>query len=132
MKNNLLVYYREEMADWRKTLAFSLGEINRLESELHEILSRDSIPDLAYKAESLMRRLATSQNELLILLEQLKLQEQDYNEAAGIENLVDMSRLKEGQRKIRNSMRLLEQNFINIKYDSQDFISERPIPEKEI
>lgn len=120
------------MADWRKTLAFSLGEINRLESELHEILSRDSIPDLAYKAESLMRRLATSQNELLILLEQLKLQEQDYNEAAGIENLVDMSRLKEGQRKIRNSMRLLEQNFINIKYDSQDFISERPIPEKEI
>ena len=132
MKNNLLIYYREEMADWRKTLAFSLGEINRLESDLHEILARDSIPDLAYKAENLMKGLATSQNELLALLEQLKLQELEYNKAAEIENLVDMNRLKERQRKIRIRMRLLEQNFVNIKYDSQDFISERPIPAKEI
>lgn len=120
------------MADWRKTLAFSLGEINRLESDLHEILTRDSIPDLAYKAEGLMRRLATSQNELLILLEQLKLQEQEYNKALGVESLVDMTGLKERQRKIRNRMRLLEQHFINIKYDSQDFISERQITAKEI
>jgi hypothetical protein len=132
MKSNLLVYYKEEMADWRKTLAFSLGEINRLDSDLHEILSRDSIPGLAYKAERLMERLATSQNELLILLEQLKVQEQEYNKVLGVESLVDMTGLKERQRKIRNRMRLLEQNFINIKYDSQDFISERQIPAKEI
>jgi hypothetical protein len=79
-----------------------------------------------------MERLATSQNELLILLEQLKVQEQEYNKVLGVESLVDMTGLKERQRKIRNRMRLLEQNFINIKYDSQDFISERQIPAKEI
>jgi hypothetical protein len=117
-------YYLDELIDWNESINFYIDEIAVFEQKLVAIISRNTIADIGKKVEVELAKFTT----LLKKFNRLQIDIQKQNTLLQTDtNLVDNSLISNETEKIeddlRNNMKVLEKEYIDVKFDCYNFIS---------
>ena len=124
MPATITTYYIDELEDWSHSIDFCNQEIGELTERLTEVISRNSIPDIANKVEVQQAALDKIANTFHKL--QLQLQEQETALKPG--NTLKADKLikdvtVQNQDVLRRDMQAAEKDFIDVKYNCHYFLS---------
>jgi hypothetical protein len=117
-------YYLDELIDWNESINFYIDEIAVFEQKLVAIISRNTITDIGKKVEVELAKFTT----LLKKFNRLQTDIQKQNTLLQTDtDLVDNSLISNETEKIeddlRNNMKVLEKEYIDVKFDCYNFIS---------
>jgi hypothetical protein len=117
-------YYLDELIDWNDSINFYIGEIAVFEQKLVEIIRRNTITDIAKKVEVELAKFIA----LLEKFNRLQINIQKQNAALQtdeelIENLSISIETEKLENELRNKMKALEKEYIDVKFDCYNFLS---------
>jgi len=126
MENYTVDYYRNELADWKRTAAYYDSESISLGERLAAVIRRNNIPGIAYKVEEQQGKIDAASERFLNLEEQVSNQEKmlvknslvtEHNAALSVD-------VEKKQNELRKAMQLAEKAFLETKYACLDFLSQ--------
>jgi len=125
MAATIAEYFTDELARWKKAVAFYVREMHLLTVRLGEVIQRNSIPGIAAKVEK-------QQDKLNAVFKKFtRLQTKFRRQAASLKTdstLIDDSLVKaeteNQQKELREAMTFAEKEWIDAKNDCHNFLSE--------
>jgi hypothetical protein len=118
-------YYTDEIADWSSSINFYDAEISGLEKKLGEVIRQDGIVDLAGKVEAQQKLLDIAADKFYKLQTEFEQQESALKTD---EIFTDDSQFavetEIKQDKLRVKMREAVKEYIDVKFDCYNFLSE--------
>jgi hypothetical protein len=125
MVTSIAEYYMEELEDWKNIIALHLHEIDELEEWLNIILQYDTVPMFEAKGEHYLNQFHLFKQNWLKLRKTIEtLEARLLTDERPIENKLVSDELKAEQKELRNKMRNIEKDYIDTKYDCDDFVAE--------
>lgn len=125
MATSIAKLFIDELSGWNDTLDYYFEEIEEFEKKLSELISRNTIPRLAENAELFLNRfLSQRQNFFLVSSQILKMQAKLLKDTTPVDNEFVTDQIKIEQTSLREKMKKTEQEYINLKFDCQNFFSE--------
>ncbi|MVT44563.1 hypothetical protein GO495_28470 [Chitinophaga oryziterrae] len=118
-------YFIDELTDWERTIAFYAGEIDLLTSRLHEVIRRNSIPNIAQQVEiqqSGLDRVSEKFSHLQVLLTEQKTSLK--TDSILIDDSVINDKIETKQQDLRQGMLKAEKECIEARSNCQYFLSE--------
>lgn len=125
MTNSIAGYYINELDGWKEILDFNMERIDELYEEVREMLSSNTIINLAKKVEYHLNQLHASKENLAKL--HFKLNEYErkfYPEQRAITNDSITKEMKAYQQQLRREMHQLEKEYVDVKYDCDRFLAD--------
>jgi hypothetical protein len=116
--------YLDELIDWNDSINFYIGEIAIFEQKLVEIIRRNTITDIAKKVEVELEKFIALLEKFNRL--QIHIQKQTADLKANdnlIENAFISSETEKLENDLRDKMKILEKEYINVKFDCYNFLS---------
>jgi hypothetical protein len=116
--------YLDELIDWNDSINFYIGEIAVFEQKLVEIIRRNTITDIAKKVEVELAKFIALLEKLNRL--QVNIQKQTADLKANdnlIENAFISYETEKLENDLRDKMKTLEKEYIDVKFDCYNFLS---------
>lgn len=125
MANNIAAYYMDELMDWNHLITFFGQEMNEMTSKLSEVIQLNTIPDIADKVELEQAKINAVFEKFIRLQKQIAEQVKAFrtdgtlksNEAIGNDT-------ERWQHNFRNRMQEMEKEYVDIKYNCYNFLSD--------
>lgn len=125
MATSIAKLFIDELSGWNDTIDYYFEEIEEFEKKLSDLISRNTIPRLAENAELYLNRfLSQRQDFFLLTSEILKMQARLMKDTTPVDNEFITDQMKKEQTFLRERMKKTEQEYINLKFDCQNFFSE--------
>ena len=125
MPNTIAEYYIDELLEWNKTINFYNGEVEEFTQKLGDIIRRNSIPGIAARVEAhqtLLNRLSEKFYKLQMLMkEQEAVLKTD---STLIDDTLINTETEKRQNELRRKMQAAEKEYIDVKFDCYNFLSE--------
>lgn len=125
MATSIAEYYSDELVDWNRQIAFYDQEMHEFELKLAEVIGRNSIPHIAAKVEVQQQKLDAVAGKFESLRVDIQQQQASLKTDS---TLIDDSLIRTGmekqQNELRRSMQQAEKEYIDVKYDCYNFLSE--------
>jgi hypothetical protein len=125
MSITIAKHYYNELIGWNKSMAFHLSDIVELEKSLSQIISRNSIVDIAAKAEvhqllidKITDKIHFLQNEISTQEEMLKI-DQGFISDEKITGPIEKK-----QNSLTQRVKHIEKEFVDVKFYCNAFLSE--------
>lgn len=125
MPNTIAEYYTDELNEWNNAIIFHNNEINEFEHKLGEVISRNSIVGIAEKVEAHQNLLNKATEKFYKLA--MEIQEQEAalkTDTALIDNTLINDDIEKRQIELRSKMQRAEKDYIDIKFDCYNFLSD--------
>ena len=124
MTTNIAEYYLDELIKWNKLIGFYNQELDDFEIKLAEIIQRNTIPGIAAKVEAQQDKLNAISHKFYSLQDKILQQESTLkSDHEFISDTLINTEIEKQQSDIRQNMKQLEKEYIDIKYDCYNFLS---------
>jgi hypothetical protein len=125
MATTITKYFTDELAGWKKTIAFYRQEMQGLTVKLSEVIQRNSIPGIAAKVEKQQDKLNAVIKKFARLQTQFRQQEKALKtDSTFIDDSLVEAETENGQKGLREVMLQAEREYIDAKYGCHNFLSE--------
>lgn len=125
MSKKITAFYDDELNAWLHSISFYMTELSNLSYRLKEIVERNSIVDIASKADVHQLILENTRKKFedlrIVIFEQKKYLTE--NEILMADKLVTKS-IEQKQNEITISFKKMEQDHINVKFHCNEFLNE--------
>lgn len=123
MASTTVAYYTDELAKWKSLINYYNEEIHEFGVKLEEVIHRNSVPNIAAKVEIEQDKLNAISDKLDRILTHIKAQQLSLRTDGSLidDSLVDSERRKQ-QDQLRKHMKILEQQYIEVKYGCYNFL----------
>lgn len=125
MPNTIAEYYIDELLEWNKSIIFYNGEVEEFTLKLGDVIRRNSIPGIAARVEAhqiLFNRLSEKFYKL-----QMMMKEQEgvlKTDSTLIDDTLINNETEKRQNELRRKMLAAEKEYIDVKFDCYNFLSE--------
>ena len=124
MTTNIAEYYLDELIKWNKLIGFYNQELDDFEIKLAEIIQRNTIPGIAAKVEAQQDKLNAISHKFYSLQDKILQQESTLkSDHEFISDTLINTEIEKQQSDLRQNMKQLEKEYIDIKYDCYNFLS---------
>jgi uncharacterized membrane protein YgaE (UPF0421/DUF939 family) len=125
MPNTIAEYYTDELVEWNKSIIFYNNEVEDFTRKLGDVIRRNSITGIAAKVEAhqtLLNRLSEKFYKLRMLMkEQEAVLKTD---STLIDDTLINTETEKRQNELRRKMPATEKQYIDVKFDCYNFLSE--------
>ena len=124
MTTNIAEYYLDELIKWNKLIDFYNQELEDFEIKLAEVIQRNTIPGIAGKVEAEQDKLNAISHKFYSLQDKILQQESKLkSDHEFISDTLINTEIEKQQSDLRQNMKQLEKEYIDIKYDCYNFLS---------
>lgn len=124
MTTNIAEYYLDELIKWNKLIDFYNQELDDFEIKLAEVIQRNTITGIAGKVEAEQDKLNAISHKFYLLQDKILQQESTLkSDHEFISDTLINTEIEKQQSDIRQNMKQLEKEYIDIKYDCYNFLS---------
>lgn len=124
MTTSIAEYYLDELYDWKSAVDLYLTKVDDSEEWLRSLQDSDSVPELAAKTEHYLNQLFLSKENLSSVRSAIQSSERKlYKEQAPVSNDAVTENLKIQQRKLRQDMHRVEKDYLDVKYECDEFLA---------
>lgn len=125
MATSIAELFIDELSGWKDTIDNYFEEIEEFEKKLSGLIRRNTIPRLAENAEHFLNRfLLQKQNFFLVNSRILNMQAKLLKDTTPVSNELVTDQIKIEQTSLREKMQTTEKDYIDLKFDCQNFFSE--------
>jgi hypothetical protein len=125
ISNSIAGYFLSEMEGWQDSLEFYDKEMVRSDELLKVIIQMNTVPGLAGRVEEFMGRFKAIQEEMKSLEASILAAEGDLiKDEEPISNDVISDAISLQQKEFRSRMHILENRYLELKYECDSFIAE--------
>jgi len=124
MSNNISKQYDDELLGWIDSIEFYLDALDSLGDKLGDVISRNSIVDIAAKVEVYQMMLDKIELKLNTLKKEVSDQEQLLkNDNLLIDDEMISAAIDENQKTLREKTQQSEKEYIDVKHHCNEFLS---------
>lgn len=124
MSINLSKQFIDELDGWKESIEFYTETLESIGDRLAEVISRNSIVDIAAKVEVYQIMLDKMIINMKLLTNEIETQVQSIKEDV---NLVDdkliTTTISENQKSLRDKIQKSEREYIDVKFECNEFLS---------
>lgn len=127
MSNQISEYYINEINSWKESIDFYYKQIDQFEVWLREIIQLNTIPQLSSSVNHFLRRFEDKRNSFeSFRLKCLEWHDQliDKEEESPVEDKMVTGDLRLMHRDLRDKMRVLEREYLELKYAADEFVAD--------
>lgn len=125
MPNTIAEYYIDELLEWNKSIIFYNGEVEEFTQKLGDVIRRNSIAGIAAKVEAhqtLFNRLSERFYKLQMLMKEQEAVLK--TNSTLIDDTLINTETEKRQNELRRKMLSAEKEYIDVKFDCYNFLSE--------
>ena len=125
-------YYKDELGEWNNTILFYRNELGEFGVKLSEVIRRNSIVGIAKKVEGYQMKLNNAADKFYKL--QLEMQQQEASlktDSTLIDDSLVNNEIEQRQVELRRKMHEVENEYIDVKFDCYNFLSQTLKKKKE-
>ncbi len=125
MPNIIAEYYTDELLDWTNSITLYGEEMDEFEQKFGEVIRRNSIEGIAEKVEAHQTLLNLVSDTFYRLQIDIQHQEESLKtDSTLIDDTLINNETEKGQVELRRKMQAAEKEYIDVKYDCYNFLSE--------
>ncbi len=125
MATSIAELFIDELSGWKDAIDYYYEEIEGFEKKLSDLIRRNTIPRIAENTERFLNRfLLQKQNFFLVNSEILAMHAKLLKDTTPVSNELVTDQIKKEQTSLRAKMQATEKNYIDLKFDCQNFFSE--------
>lgn len=125
MTSSLAAYYSNELDEWKDVIHFHVQEIEEFEVWLHEVLQKNTIPNLAAQTEHYFTALTGQRHQFEILAGQVYgLQTLLVKDDQPVDDEFITPEIENSHKALREQMLESEKKFLDLKYSCHQFLSD--------
>lgn len=125
ISNSIAGFFLSEMEGWQDSIEFYVKEMLRFDELFRVIIRMNTVPHLAEKVEQYSERFRIIQKEMQVLEEQITAGESDLVEDDEPLSNDDVSeQVSNRQKDLRSQMHVLQNRFLELKYECDSFIAD--------
>jgi hypothetical protein len=125
MATSIAELFIDELSGWKDAIDYYFEEIEEFEKKLSDLIRRNTIPRLAENAELFLNRFLLQRQDFFLLNSQVQsIQAKLLKDRTPVSNDLVTDQIKIEQTSLREKMQATEKDYIDLKFDCQNFFSE--------
>lgn len=125
MSSTIAKYYTDELDEWKRVITFYTHEMDELEVKLHEVIERNTIPEIGARVERHQQDLNMVSGKFYKVHTLIENQEQVLKkEQPFIDDKLISIEIEQQQSQIRLGMKETEKEYVDIKYGCYSFFAD--------